>query len=211
MAPAASRLRAGAGLRALLRRALVQYLRLLRLYPVLTKAATSGILSALGNFLAQMIEKKREKENCSQKLDVSGPLRYAIYGFFFTGPLNHFFYLFMEHWIPPEVPLAGVKRLLLDRLLFAPAFLLLFFLIMNFLEGRETAAFAVQIRRSFWPALCMNWRVWTPVQFININYVPLQRGERPGRNSLEQQLHWEEGRGRVSLSLSLTHTIRIKE
>uniref|UniRef100_A0A452T4X2 Uncharacterized protein n=1 Tax=Ursus maritimus TaxID=29073 RepID=A0A452T4X2_URSMA len=40
----------------------------------------SGILSALGNFLAQLIEKKREKENCSQKLDVSGPLRYAIYG-----------------------------------------------------------------------------------------------------------------------------------
>lgn len=54
--------------------------------------------------------------------------------FFFTGPLSHFFYLFMEHWIPSEVPWAGVKRLLLDRLLFAPAFLLLFFLIMNFLE-----------------------------------------------------------------------------
>ncbi|XP_045671624.1 peroxisomal membrane protein 2 isoform X2 [Ursus americanus] len=134
MAPAASKLRAGAGVGALPQRALAQYLRLLRLYPVLTKAATSGILSALGNFLAQLIEKKREKENCSQKLDVSGPLRYAIYGFFFTGPLSHFFYLFMEHWIPSEVPWAGVKRLLLDRLLFAPAFLLLFFLIMNFLE-----------------------------------------------------------------------------
>nr|XP_035927749.1 peroxisomal membrane protein 2 isoform X4 [Halichoerus grypus] len=133
MAPAASKLRAGAGLGALPQRALAQYLRLLRLYPVLTKAATSGILSALGNFLAQLIVKKREKEN-SQKLDVIGPLRYAIYGFFFTGPLSHFFYVFMEHWIPSEVPLAGLKRLLLDRLLFAPAFLLLFFLIMNFLE-----------------------------------------------------------------------------
>ncbi|XP_040475996.1 peroxisomal membrane protein 2 isoform X2 [Ursus maritimus] len=217
MAPAASKLRAGAGVGALPQRALAQYLRLLRLYPVLTKAATSGILSALGNFLAQLIEKKREKENCSQKLDVSGPLRYAIYGFFFTGPLSHFFYLFMEHWIPSEVPWAGVKRLLLDRLLFAPAFLLLFFLIMNFLEfqvdiaviqplsamltasvttqlhlqhhglsslrcaniqhfliGRDTAAVAVQIRRSFWPALRMNWQVWTPAQFVNINYVPLQ-------------------------------------
>uniref|UniRef100_A0A452T4N6 Peroxisomal membrane protein 2 n=1 Tax=Ursus maritimus TaxID=29073 RepID=A0A452T4N6_URSMA len=137
--------------------------------------------------------------------------------FFFTGPLSHFFYLFMEHWIPSEVPWAGVKRLLLDRLLFAPAFLLLFFLIMNFLEfqvdiaviqplsamltasvttqlhlqhhglsslrcaniqhfliGRDTAAVAVQIRRSFWPALRMNWQVWTPAQFVNINYVPLQ-------------------------------------
>ncbi|XP_060256685.1 peroxisomal membrane protein 2 isoform X4 [Ovis aries] len=80
MAPAASKLRAEAGLEPLPRRALSQYLRLLRLYPVLTKAATSGILSALGNFLAQLIEKKQKKENCSQKLDVSGPLRYAIYG-----------------------------------------------------------------------------------------------------------------------------------
>nr|XP_035927748.1 peroxisomal membrane protein 2 isoform X3 [Halichoerus grypus] len=133
----------------------------------------SGILSALGNFLAQLIVKKREKEN-SQKLDVIGPLRYAIYGFFFTGPLSHFFYVFMEHWIPSEVPLAGLKRLLLDRLLFAPAFLLLFFLIMNFLEGRDAAAVTVQIRRSFWPALRMNWQVWTPAQFVNINYVPLQ-------------------------------------
>ncbi|XP_032705093.1 peroxisomal membrane protein 2 [Lontra canadensis] len=174
MAPAASKLRAREGLGALPPRALAQYLRLLRLYPVLTKAATSGILSALGNFLAQMIEKKWGKENCSQKLDVSGPLRYAIYGFFFTGPLSHFFYLFMEHWIPSEVPLAGVKRLLLDRLLFAPAFLLLFFLIMSFLEGKDAAAVAVQIRRRFWPALRVNWQVWTPAQFVNINYVPLQ-------------------------------------
>ncbi|XP_057600294.1 peroxisomal membrane protein 2 isoform X2 [Hippopotamus amphibius kiboko] len=133
----------------------------------------SGILSALGNFLAQLIKKKQKKEN-SQKLDVNGPLRYAVYGFFFTGPLSHFFYLFMEHWIPPEVPLAGVKRLLLDRLLFAPAFLWLFFLIMNFLEGKDAATFATKIRRGFWPALQMNWRVWTPLQFINVNYVPLQ-------------------------------------
>ncbi|PNJ05589.1 peroxisomal membrane protein 2 isoform X1 [Pongo pygmaeus] len=173
MAPAASRLRAEAGLGALPRRALAQYLLFLRLYPVLTKATTSGILSALGNFLAQMIEKKRKQEN-SRSLDVSGPLRYAVYGFFFTGPLSHFFYFFMEHWIPPEVPLAGLRRLLLDRLVFAPAFLMLFFLIMNFLEGKDASAFAAKMRGGFWPALRMNWRVWTPLQFININYVPLK-------------------------------------
>ncbi|XP_069870238.1 peroxisomal membrane protein 2 [Dipodomys merriami] len=173
MAPAASRLRAEAALGALPRRALARYLLLLRRYPVLTKAASSGILSALGNLLAQMIEKKQRKEN-SQNLDVCGPLRYAVYGFFVTGPLSHYFYLFMEHWIPPEVPLATVKRLLLDRLLFAPAFLLLFFLFMNLLEGKGADAFAARMKSGFWPALRMNWRVWTPVQFININYVPLQ-------------------------------------
>ncbi|XP_020138697.1 peroxisomal membrane protein 2 [Microcebus murinus] len=173
MAPAVSTLRAEAGVGALPRRALARYLLLLRLYPVLTKAATSGVLSALGNFLTQMIEKTRKKEK-STSLDVSGPLRYAVYGFFFTGPLSHYFYLFLEHWIPSEVPLAGVKRLLLDRLLFAPAFLLLFFLVMNFLEGQDRAAAVARVRTHFWPVLRMNWRVWTPVQFVNINYVPLQ-------------------------------------
>ncbi|XP_062957161.1 peroxisomal membrane protein 2-like [Cynocephalus volans] len=163
----------GAARRRLPRRALAQYLLLLRLYPVLTKATTSGILLALGNLLAQTIEKKRKKEN-SENLDISGPLRYAIYGFFFTGPLSRFFYLLMESWIPSAVPSAGIKRLLLDRLLFAPAFLLLFFLIMNFLEGKDTSAVAARMRSGFWPALWMNWRVWTPVQFINVNYVPVQ-------------------------------------
>lgn len=80
----------------------------------------------------------------------------------------------MERWIPPEVPLAAVKRLLLERLLFAPAFLCLFFVVMNFLEGKAAGAGAATVRSRFWPALQMNWRVWTPVQFINVNYVPLQ-------------------------------------
>lgn len=48
MAPAASKLRAGAGVGALPQRALAQYLRLLRLYPVLTKAATRSARSGRG-------------------------------------------------------------------------------------------------------------------------------------------------------------------
>ncbi|XP_055462030.1 peroxisomal membrane protein 2 [Psammomys obesus] len=172
MAPAASRLRAESELGSLPKRALVQYLLFLKLYPVLTKAVSSGILSALGNLLAQTIEKKQKKD--SRSLDVSGLLRYLVYGFFVTGPLSHYLYLCMESWVPPEVPWARVKRLLLDRLLFAPAFLLLFFLIMNFLEGKDVSVFVAKMRSGFWPALQMNWRMWTPLQFININYVPLQ-------------------------------------
>ncbi|KAM6165813.1 peroxisomal membrane protein 2 isoform 1-T1 [Erethizon dorsatum] len=189
MAPAASRLRAEPAIGALPRRALTRYLLLLRLYPVLTKAATSGILSALGNFLAQMIKKKQKIED-SQNLDVRGPLRYAVYGFFVTGLLSHYFYLFLERWVPPEVPLASIKRLLLDRLLFAPAFLLLFFLAMSLLEGKDAAAFATWVRSSFWPALRMNWRVWTPVQFVNINYVPLQPVIILGVDNLSSSLCW---------------------
>uniref|UniRef100_A0A2K5BYA9 Peroxisomal membrane protein 2 n=1 Tax=Aotus nancymaae TaxID=37293 RepID=A0A2K5BYA9_AOTNA len=106
---------------------------------------------ALGNFLAQMIEKKRKKEN-SRSLDVSGPLRYCclIVGeFFFTGPLSHFFRLFMEHRVPPEVPL--------DRRLFAPAFLMLFFRAMNVWRWVSAAALPLKWREGRGPPLFISW------------------------------------------------------
>lgn len=169
--PTAARLRVESELGSLPKRALAQYLLLLKLYPVLTKAVSSGILSALGNLLAQTIEKRKKD---SQNLEVSGLLRYLVYGLFVTGPLSHYLYLFMEYSVPPEVPWASVKRLLLDRLFFAPTFLLLFFFVMNLLEGKNVSVFVAKMRSGFWPALQMNWRMWTPLQFININYVPLQ-------------------------------------
>ncbi|XP_053135152.1 peroxisomal membrane protein 2 [Hemicordylus capensis] len=153
---------------------LVRYLLLLRLYPVLTKAVSSALLSALGSLLSQITEKSPRKGEPSKRLDLRGPLRFAIYGFFFTGPLSHYFYLYLERLIPSDVPFAIVKKLLVDRLLVAPAFVALFFLIMSLLEGKNTSAFIKRMKSSYWAALKMNWKVWTPVQFINLNYIPMQ-------------------------------------
>lgn len=49
-------------------------------------------------------------------------------------------------------------------------------------QGGDAATGAAKVRSAFWPALQMNWRVWTPVQFINVNYVPIQvrLPHRPG-------------------------------
>ncbi|XP_052334843.1 peroxisomal membrane protein 2-like [Oncorhynchus keta] len=75
--------------------------------------------------------------------------------------------------VPTTVPYYRVKRLLLDRLIFAPAFLLLFFFfVMNIQEGKRWADFQSKVNSSYWPALKMNWKVWTPFQFIN--YVPVE-------------------------------------
>ncbi|KAG8596596.1 hypothetical protein GDO81_001981 [Engystomops pustulosus] len=150
------------------------YLQLLHSRPVLTKALTSAILSALGNLLSQRIERRHQCESPTKKVDLIAPLRFAAYGFFFTGPLSHYFYLFLEQWIPSSLPLAGLRRLLLDRLIIAPAFLLLFFIVINFLEGKNLKALNQTLKERYWSALKMNWKVWTPFQFINVNYVPVQ-------------------------------------
>uniref|UniRef100_K7GB37 Peroxisomal membrane protein 2 n=1 Tax=Pelodiscus sinensis TaxID=13735 RepID=K7GB37_PELSI len=138
------------------------------------RSACSAVLSALGSLLSQVIERSRRKPGTSKSVDLSGPLRFAIYGFLFTGPLSHYFYLYLEQLIPPDAAFAVIKRLLVDRLLVAPPFLVLFFFVMNLLEGKDLSAFTEKMRSSYWAALKMNWKVWTPVQFVNVNYVPLQ-------------------------------------
>ncbi|XP_046872817.1 peroxisomal membrane protein 2 [Hypomesus transpacificus] len=154
-------------------RLLQQYLGLLKNYPILTKSVTSGILSALGNILSQTLE-ARKKTKDLKKIDITGPTRYAIYGLFVTGPVSHVFYQLMEVLMPASEPYCVVKRLLLDRLVFAPAFLMLFYFVMNILEGKSLSDFEGKVRTSYWTALKMNWKVWTPFQFININYIPVQ-------------------------------------
>ncbi|KAI4883520.1 hypothetical protein NFI96_025617, partial [Prochilodus magdalenae] len=162
-------------------RVLQQYLVLLKKYPVLTKSVTSGILSALGNLLSQALEskKKRKEGSPAKEVDLHGPVRFAVYGLVITGPISHYFYYLLEALFPAAEPYCMLKRLLLERLVFAPAFLMLFFVVMNALEGKTTADLQDKVQTRYWPALKMNWKVWTPFQFININYVPVQVSINP--------------------------------
>ncbi|KAK1156471.1 peroxisomal membrane protein 2-like isoform X1 [Acipenser oxyrinchus oxyrinchus] len=155
-------------------RLLQQYLLLLKKYPILTKSVTSGILSALGNLLSQGLRRRGKGSSLGKGLEWLGPARFAVYGLCVTGPVSHYFYQCLELLVPSSASHCVLKRLLLDRLIFAPAFLLVFFLAMNFLEGKSWAAFQNRVRTEYWSALKMNWKVWTLFQFININYVPVQ-------------------------------------
>ncbi|XP_063051693.1 peroxisomal membrane protein 2 [Engraulis encrasicolus] len=158
------------------RRLLQQYLYLLKQYPIITKSVTSGILSALGNLFSQGLERRKRAKNGDpvKEIDHVGMLHYAIYGLFITGPVSHFFYQALEVLLPPSLPLCVIKRLLLDRLVFAPALLLIFFTVMTALEGKTSQDLMVKLSKSYWSALKMNWRIWTPFQFINVNFVPVQ-------------------------------------
>lgn len=42
------------------------------------------------------------------------------------------------------------------------------------LQAKGWEDFEKKMKRSYWTALKMNWKVWTPFQFINVNFVPVQ-------------------------------------
>uniref|UniRef100_A0A8C7PPV4 Peroxisomal membrane protein 2 n=1 Tax=Oncorhynchus mykiss TaxID=8022 RepID=A0A8C7PPV4_ONCMY len=98
--------------------------------------------------------------------DKTFPFAYSSLKLLITGPASHYIY---QPVVPTTVPYYIAKRLLLDRLIFAPAFLLLFFFCYE-----HPGDFQSKVNSSYWPALKMNWKVWTPFQFININYVAVE-------------------------------------
>ncbi len=48
------------------------------------------------------------------------------------------------------------------------------FVIAVYFQAKGLGDFEKKMRGSYWTALKMNWKVWTPFQFININFVPVQ-------------------------------------
>uniref|UniRef100_A0A3Q0S9S9 Peroxisomal membrane protein 2 n=1 Tax=Amphilophus citrinellus TaxID=61819 RepID=A0A3Q0S9S9_AMPCI len=148
-------------------RLLQQYLVLLKKYPILTKSVTRSVHVMFLQFGGLKTLKLLSTDSQTTAVKFVNKL-------FITGPVSHLFYQLMEVWIPTKDPFCIVKRLLLDRLIFAPGFLLLFYFVMNILEAKGWDDFEKKMRRSYWTALKMNWKVWTPFQFININFVPVQ-------------------------------------
>lgn len=46
--------------------------------------------------------------------------------------------------------------------------------ILTYFQAKGWADLERKVKRTYWTALKMNWKVWTPFQFINVNFVPVQ-------------------------------------
>ena len=180
------------------RTALERYAELLQERPLLTNAVTSGVLCALGDVLAQLVEwRVGAKEGIRDKvtvLDIARTGRMGIYGFFVCGPLLTGWYKGLNvvgealsvsykpvtRWLPGwyrELPGTSPARLLAtkvvaDSLLFQAPFLTLYFMVMGALEGLSPQKIFAKTKESFHQAWALSLLVWTPVQCVNLFYVP---------------------------------------
>lgn len=53
---------------------------------------------------------------------------------FFTGPLSHYFYAWLQKTFPGKDVPTSIKKILCDRLVFAPPYLLIFFYLLGIIE-----------------------------------------------------------------------------
>jgi len=149
---------------------LVKYLQALKRRPTLTKSITSALISGLGDAIYQFSKKNDQNEKISWRSIAA----FAGCGLVVTGPLSHYFYIFLDHAAPQVTQFASIKRLLIDRLLFGPVYLLIILYVRSIFEGKTHREAKRKLFRTYWPILKMSYRVWTIAQYININHVPQQ-------------------------------------
>jgi peroxisomal membrane protein 2 len=104
-------------------------------------------------------------------LDVKRTAVITFLGLVLVGPTLHIWYLTLSKVVTAVGVKGTVIRLLLDQLVFSPAFIAVFFSSLLTLENR-TSDIIPKLQQDWKPAVIANWKLWVPFQFINFLAVP---------------------------------------
>lgn len=143
------------------------YTRYLNEYPVLTKSLTSLVIAGAGDIVCQNFDANLKEFSFHRFINM------CIMGGVLVGPGLHFWYMNLAKWVPGTSTIAVIKRLALDQLLWAPAFIATFFSLMAVLQGKGHEI-PQRLQTTYPDAVLANWKLWPAAQIINFKFVPLQ-------------------------------------
>ncbi|KAG2453141.1 hypothetical protein HYH02_002467 [Chlamydomonas schloesseri] len=152
------------------------YERSLRRHPVLTQAASSALLWGMGDAMAQRIEARCRGDAAP---DGRRTALTAAFGGAVIGPAGHAWYQALEALVL-RCGLAGSSRramllkVVLDNLVYSPAYVLAFFAFGCLAIDRlSPAEFREQLRSQFVPTMLAEALVWPPYMALVFSRVPV--------------------------------------
>ncbi len=158
----------------MLQRALSTYNSALTARPLLTKMATSGVISFFGDMLCQKIEGQFLKKKTEDGFNWHRAYVFTTIGTFYVAPVLHVHYSYVLPYLVPTVTTTGaLLKLAFDQAVFAPCMLYSFYYVINFIEGRGMEQARADLKLKYWQTLKTNWQIWIPASFINFNFVPI--------------------------------------
>mmetsp|Transcript_16102 Transcript_16102/g.44874 ORF Transcript_16102/g.44874 Transcript_16102/m.44874 type:complete len:271 (+) Transcript_16102:239-1051(+) len=150
----------------LLGRAWEGYCRGLETHPLLVKSLTSFTGFFIADQLAQVVT--------GVYLDYKRLCRMLLFALTIHGPLCHYWYTMLDNVVYPSSPKstpAILLKIVLDQLLFAPVFLVVFWFSIKALEGRPEDAYEMCFNKLY-PTLIVSYMLWPAAHIINFRYIP---------------------------------------
>ncbi|CAG4937978.1 mpv17-like protein 2 [Colias croceus] len=136
-----------------------------------TNSITSGGFMVLGDLIQQEIE--FHGNLLPSRYDWARTARMFIIGTC-MGPLHHFYYIYLDKFLPHTDLKTVGKKILNDQLLASPATILCFFYGLGFLEGKKISESTEEIKEKMAYVYIGDCLFWPPIQFINFYYLPTQ-------------------------------------
>lgn len=132
--------------------------------PLITKAMTSLVGWALGDFLAQVFIS-------GGPFDMKRFITLSAFGFLYHGPSGHYFYNWLDKQIPGTEGKVVALKVLIDQTLWCPIFMSVFFTYLGLCNGDSFAAIGDKIKNDLLSACQGSWKVWPIVHAVNFKFI----------------------------------------
>ncbi|XP_009623041.1 protein SYM1 [Nicotiana tomentosiformis] len=148
----------------------IAYEEALKTNPVLAKMAISGIVYALGDWIAQCYEGKPLLE-----FDRTRMFRSGLVGFSLHGSLSHYYYQFCEALFPSNDWWMVPVKVAFDQTIWAAVWNSIYYVVLGFLRLESAANIFGELKTTFWPMLTAGWKLWPFAHLITYGVIPLDQ------------------------------------
>lgn len=135
--------------------------------PIVTKGCTSFVGFSLGDFLAQKFLGSKD-----DAFDYARLIRLASFGLLLHGPIGHYFYGFLDSQMPKTDPITVALKVLIDQVLWAPIFTVLFFTYIGLASGDGPNKIIEKCKKDVITGVTGSWKVWPIAHAINFKFIP---------------------------------------
>ncbi|XP_050214301.1 uncharacterized protein LOC126665526 [Mercurialis annua] len=162
------------------------YRNCLAAHPVKTQVISSGFIWGFGDIAAQSItiytanKQSQSDEEKRVKINWKRVAATSVFGFGFVGPVGHFWYEKLDHFMRFRLALRPnsfrflASKVAIDSFVFGPLDLLVFFTFMGFSTGKSVPQIKEHLKRDYFPALILEGSTWPVVQLVNFRFVPVR-------------------------------------
>ncbi|MCO5606478.1 hypothetical protein L7F22_060666 [Adiantum nelumboides] len=146
------------------------YEEALKTNPVLAKMMISGIVYAVGDWIAQCYEGKPILEISRKRM-----IRSGLVGFCLHGSLSHFYYHICEALFPFKDWWGVPIKVAFDQTIWSAIWNSIYFVTIGALRLESPASIALELRSTFWPMLTAGWKLWPFAHLVTYGLVPVEQ------------------------------------
>ena len=167
------------------------YMAQLTANPIATKSVTAGVIGAVGDYMAQGLDRLLESKSAKSNVERSFEFRYdarrglscLLYGLLISGPLMHLAYDLFETILPVSTGAAGagsglaaISHVLADSIFLDSLFVATTFIVTGVMEGYNRRQIGSQLKSDYLPTLKASWVTslgLLPIEFLCFRYLPV--------------------------------------